>query len=91
MRVEVLGPVLSDVIVLPRSSLREGERVWVNNAHNQLEIRQVEVTLSRTDSVLISKGLVSGEQVVTSSLPAALPGMLLQPVISARSARSGKE
>ena len=81
VRVEVLGPILSDVIVLPRSSLREGERVWVNNAHNQLEIRHVEVTLSRTDSVLISKGLVSGEQVVTSSLPAALPGMLLQPVI----------
>ncbi len=45
----------------------------------------MEVTLSRTDSVLISKGLVSGEQVVTSSLPAALPGMLLQP------AKSGKE
>jgi RND family efflux transporter MFP subunit len=85
VRVEVLGPILSDVIVLPRSSLREGERVWVNNAHNQLEIRHVEVTLSRVDSVLISKGLLSGEQVVTSSLPAALPGMLLQPV------KSGKE
>ena len=80
VRVDILGPMLPQVIVLPRSSVREGDRVWVQNARDQLEIRQIEVVLSRQDSVLIRAGLEDGERVVTSSLPAALPGMLLQAV-----------
>ena len=80
VRVDILGPTLPQVIALPRSSMREGDRVWVQNAHDQLEIRQVEVVLSRQDSVLIQSGLEDGERVVISALPAALPGMLLQAV-----------
>ncbi len=80
VRVEILGPTLPQAIVLPRSSLREEERVWVYNARQELEIRQVEVALRRRDSVLIRAGLADGEQIVTSSLPAALPGMRLQAV-----------
>ncbi len=80
VRVEILGPTLPQTIVLPRSSLREEERVWVYNARQELEIRQVEVALRRRDSVLIRAGLEDGDQVVTSSLPAALPGMRLQAV-----------
>ena len=80
VRVEILGPTLPQTIVLPRSSLREEERVWVYNAQGELEIRQVEVTLRRRDSVLIQAGLADGDRVVTSTLPAALPGMRLQAV-----------
>lgn len=80
VRVEILGPTLPQAIVLPRSSLREEERVWVYNAQGELEIRQVEVALRRRDSVLIQAGLVDGDRIVTSSLPAALPGMRLQAV-----------
>ncbi len=80
VRVELLGPTLPQAIVLPRSSLREEERVWVYNAQGELEIRQVEVALRRRDSVLIQAGLADGDRVVTSSLPAALPGMQLQAV-----------
>ena len=80
VRVEILGPTLPQAIVLPRSSLREEERVWVYNARQELEIRQVEVALRRRDSVLIQAGLADGDRVVTSSLPAALPGMRLQVV-----------
>ena len=78
VRVEILGPTLPQTIVLPRGSLREEERVWVYNTQGELEIRQVEVALRRRDSVLIRAGLEDGDQVVTSSLPAALPGMRLQ-------------
>ena len=80
VRVEILGPILPQAIVLPRSSLREEERVWVYNVRQELEIRQVEVALRRRDSVLIQAGLADGDRVVTSALPAALPGMRLQAV-----------
>lgn len=80
VRVEIEGPVLRDVIVLPRPTIREGSRVWVKNAENQLDVRQVDVVLSRKDTVLIGRGLRDGEQVITSQLTAAIPGLLLQTV-----------
>ena len=80
VRVEIEGPVLHDVIVLPRPTIREGTRVWVKNAENQLEVRPIDVVLSRKDTVLISRGLQDGEQVITSQLTAAIPGLLLQTV-----------
>ena len=80
VRVDIEGPVLRDVIVLPRPTIREGSRVWVKNAENQLEVRQIDVVLSRKDTVLISRGLQDGEQVITSQLTAAIPGLLLQTV-----------
>ncbi len=92
VRVEILGPTLPQAIVLPRSSLREEERVWVYNAQGELEIRQVEVALRRRDSVLIQAGLADGDRIVTSSLPAALPGMRLQAVeAEPASTRAGEE
>ncbi len=78
VRVEIDGPQLTDVFVVPRNTLREGGRMWVKNGNNQLEIRQVEVALSRHDSLLIQSGLRDGDQVITSPLPVALSGMLLQ-------------
>ena len=80
VRVDIEGPVLHDVMVLPRQTIREGSRVWVKNAENQLDVRPVEVVLSRKETVLISQGLRDGEQVITSQLAAAIPGLLVQTI-----------
>lgn len=80
VRVDIEGPVLHDVIVLPRPTIREGTRVWIKNAENQLEVRPVEIVLSRKDTVLVSQGLRDGEQVITSQLAAAIPGLTVQPI-----------
>lgn len=78
VRVEIEGPLLHDVVVLPRKTIREGSRIWVKNRDNQLEIRPVEIILSRKDSVLISQGVGEGDQIITSQLPAAIPGLSIQ-------------
>lgn len=78
VRVEIDGPQLTDMFVVPRNTLREGSQMWVKNGNDQLEIRQVEVALGREDSLLIQSGLRGGDQVITSPLPVALPGMALQ-------------
>ena len=80
VRVEIEGPELHDVIVLPRDAIREGTRVWVKNAGNQLEVRPVEIVLSRKDTVLVGQGLRDGEAIITSQVPAAIPGLQLQTV-----------
>lgn len=78
VRVEIDGPELHDVVVVPRTAIREGSRVWVKDAGNQLEIRPVEIVLSRKDTVLIGQGLRDGEEIITSQVPAAIPGLPLQ-------------
>lgn len=78
VRVEIEGPVLRDVIVVPRAAIREGSRVWVKDAGNQLEVRPVEIVLSRKETVLINQGLRDGEEIITSQVPAAIPGLPLQ-------------
>ena len=80
VRVEIMGPRLNDALSLPRRALREGDRVWVHNAENRLEVRQVDVTLGRDDTVIVRRGVAAGERVIVSPLPAALPGMVLQAV-----------
>ena len=80
VRVEIEGPQLRDVIVLPRNAIRGGTRVWVKNAGNELDVRPVEIVLSRKDTVLINQGIRDGEAVITSQLPAAIPGLPLQTI-----------
>ena len=80
VRVEIEGPELHDVIVVPRAAIREGSRVWVKDAKNQLEVRPVEIVLSRKDTVLIGQGLRDGDAIITSQVPAAIPGLPLQTI-----------
>ena len=80
VRVEIEGPELRDVIVLPRNAIREGTRVWVKNAGNELDVRPVGIVLSRKDTVLINQGIRDGEEIITSQLPAAIPGLPLQTI-----------
>lgn len=80
VRVEIEGPELHDVIVVPRAAIREGSRVWVKDAGNQLEVRPVEIVLSRKETVLIGQGLQDGDEIITSQVPAAIPGLPLQTV-----------
>lgn len=80
VRVEIEGPILQDVVVLPRHTIREGNRVWVKNEENQLEVRPVDIVLSRKDSVLITHGVEEGDKIITSQLPAAIPGLSVQSI-----------
>ncbi len=75
VRVEINAGRLDHVLSLPRAALREGGHVWVVDTNSQLQIRAVEVLWRRRDNVLVSNVLKPGEQVITSGLRMALPGM----------------
>ena len=77
IRAEIEGPLLKNVVVLPRSTIREGNRVWVKNQEKRLEVRTVDIALSRKDTVLVRQGLRDGDQVIVTQLPAAIPGLKL--------------
>ena len=76
VRIDIQGPSLEDVIALPRALLRDNDSVWVYD-DGSLDIRPVEVAWKDTDRVYVTGGLAPDELVISSSLAAPTPGMLL--------------
>jgi len=67
--------------VMPRLALRNQNTVYVINEENRLEIRTVDVISTSEERVLVSGGVVPGERVVTSTLPNAVDGMEVEPIL----------
>jgi RND family efflux transporter MFP subunit len=99
---QILGRVLEDITVLPRTALHEGDRVHVVDAADSLRLRGVEVLRRESSRVLIGSGLEPGERVSVSPLAVAMEGMRVRPVAvgeqleipqvaAGRSAASGKQ
>ena len=78
VRVEIQGRDIPDVFRIPRSALRDGNYVWLIQPDNTLDIRQIEIIWSTTDSVYVSEGLVEGDALITSDLAAPVRGMALR-------------
>lgn len=78
VRVELEGRPLENVVRVPRTALRDGNRVWVMAADNTLNIHHVAVAWSGNDHVYVSDGLADGDALVTSDLAVAVEGMLLR-------------
>lgn len=78
VRVEITGPMVDEVIELPRSVIRNDQNVWVMDAKSTLQFRKVNAIVGRPNTVLARVALEPGDEIVTSPLPAAIPGMLLE-------------
>ena len=78
VRVEIAGRELVSVVRLPRSVLRDGNRVWVMDGKGTLEIREVGLAWTGDEYVYVNEGLADGDLVVTSDLAAPVPGMALR-------------
>ncbi|QTA92751.1 efflux RND transporter periplasmic adaptor subunit [Desulfonema magnum] len=77
VKVEIQGPELENVFVIPRKALREGEQVWLMTHEKKLSIRKVDVVWRRKDDLLV-RGLNSGEHIITSRISAPVEGMELR-------------
>ncbi len=78
VRASIEGRTLSSVIALDRAWLRSDNQVWVMNADDELEIRDVEVALRSSGTVYVRSGLRAGERVVTSSIEVPAEDMPLR-------------
>lgn len=74
LNANIQGKLLEDVIVLPRHTLQANNIVWVADPENKLRSRVVEVVTINGDSVYISSGLNSGDQVVLTRMENPLNG-----------------
>ncbi|MCC5886985.1 MAG: efflux RND transporter periplasmic adaptor subunit [Gammaproteobacteria bacterium] len=74
----IAGNRVDGIVTLPRSALRDGNRVLVVDADNRLWFRDVVPLRFYRDEVLISHGLVAGEQVCLSPIQTVVEGMNVQ-------------
>ena len=80
---EIEGLIAENVVVLPRSALRSGNRVLVVDAEDRLHYRDIEPLRLYQDDVLISAGLAAGERVCVSPIQTVVEGMPVKPVLQA--------
>ena len=78
VKVEIDGPNIENVIVIPRESLREGEVVWTASPDLKLEKIPVKVVFYRGKNVVVKAEIADGTNIITSSLQTALDGMALE-------------
>lgn len=81
VEVSIKGKNLQNIFVLPRRSLRAGNKVWVVNAKNILELRAVKLLPLRENDIYIYAGLSENEQVVVGGLIDPIEGKRVVPVL----------
>jgi RND family efflux transporter MFP subunit len=96
--VEILGRTMENVMVIPRSAIRDldgasalnggnREGIWLMNGEDRLDIVPVEVAWRTLDTVYIRNGLEDGARLVISNIPTPAQGMKL----STRQADDGSD
>ena len=77
VNIKIRGPILENVFSLPRSAVRDQNRVWVYNS-GILEIRKIKPLWKEESVVYVKIGIKTGDRVITSDLPVAVNGLALQ-------------
>lgn len=75
--IQIVGKTLENVFSIPRSILRDGNTIWVYR-EGVLEIKDVILAWKEDGRVFVKSGLLEGDEVITSDLPAPVKGMALQ-------------
>lgn len=78
VRAEIEGSVLSSVIAVNRQHLRDNDTLWLMGEDDTLEIRRVEIIAKTREQVFIASGVDEGEKLISSGLPAPVPGTPLK-------------
>jgi RND family efflux transporter MFP subunit len=81
VQAEIEGIAAEDVVVLPRSALRDGDRVLIVDSENRLYFREVGVLRVYRDDVYIGSGLGAGDRVVVSPIQTVVNGMRVVPLL----------
>jgi multidrug efflux pump subunit AcrA (membrane-fusion protein) len=81
VQADIVGKRVDNLIVLPRSVIRNNNQVLVVDSENKMYYREVEIFRLEESRVLISSGLLPGELICTSPIQAVVEGMSVQPII----------
>jgi RND family efflux transporter MFP subunit len=72
--IEIEGPKLEDMVVLPRLAVRDGDVVWVKQ-DGKLAFKQARILWTKEDKVFVKGEVTPGDQVIASRIGAPVEGM----------------
>ncbi len=74
VRVRIGAEPLQGAYSVPRVALAEGDKVWLADADDRLELRPLDIAWRDEDSVVVRGGLRPGDRLLLSRVARALPG-----------------
>ena len=78
VRVTIEGNQLPRVVRIPRTALREGDRVWIVDEEGRLRFRRVRVAWREKETLLVQGELRDGERLVLSEVTVPAEGMAIE-------------
>ena len=78
VRLEISGRQLDNVYRIPRTALRDSNRIWVASSQDTLKIREVDILWRDSETVLFRDGLQPGDRLILSELSTPVDGMAVQ-------------
>ncbi len=77
VRATITGKRIEDVFKVPRSALKDGNKLLLVTPENTLHVQEVEVRWRNADAVWIGAGLSDGDKVIVSNIGAPVEGMTI--------------
>jgi hypothetical protein len=87
---EIEGLEIPQVVRVPRRAFVKSDRVMVVGEDHTVNTRQVKITRTEKDDLLVSDGIKDGEQLCVTALTAVIEGMEVK-VVARDGKDSGKE
>lgn len=78
VNVQIEGNPVNNAVVVPRIAVREGDKVWIMTDDGKLDVRPISIAATAPDQVYVSKGLSTGDRLITSDIPTPVEGMDLR-------------
>ena len=75
------GLSADNIVILPRSALRNDDQVLIVDKDDKLRFRDVQPLRLYQDNVLVKSGLSGGDRVCLSPIQTAIDGMTVNPVV----------
>ena len=89
VRAEIEGREVENVLVVPRSAMRDDSRLLLVDGDDRLHLRHVDVLRIDRDEVLLRTALDPGDRVVVSPIQVVVEGMKVKPIADKPTASRG--
>jgi len=74
---QIPGRDASGLVLLPAEALHDGNRVYLADEDNELEIREVEIVRATPREIYVSGPVEADDRVIITAIPAPVPGLNL--------------
>jgi len=88
VQADITGSLAEQVLVVPRSAIRDGNQILVVDDEDRIHLREIEILRIDQEDVILRAPLQAGERIGTTSLQWIVEGMQVLPVADKERSRT---